>query len=130
MSSGGEADATGWTDALIGRQYETQKLEALVSHVEDCGGAVLVRGEVGTGKSILLAATGSFAESRGMQVCRVSGVRAEMDVPFAGCINCCDLCSTKLRTFPGLSVMCCMPVWRWIARRHETRLRSGWQASS
>jgi DNA-binding CsgD family transcriptional regulator len=59
-------------------------LEALVSRVRECGVTVLVRGQVGVGKSRLLAAVCDCAERRGIQVCRVSGVRAEMGVSFAG----------------------------------------------
>ena len=40
---------------LIGREYETRLLSGLVERVRDGGGAVVVRGEAGIGKSALLA---------------------------------------------------------------------------
>src|SRR5262249_9063818 len=48
------------------------------------GGALVVRGEAGIGKSALLAAAGQRARERGMLVLAASGVQSEANLPFAG----------------------------------------------
>ncbi|MCF3130475.1 ATP-binding protein [Streptomyces olivochromogenes] len=71
-----------YTDALIGRQDEMRRLDALLQAArESRGGALVLRGEPGIGKSALLrhvdeAATGFF-------VIRASGAEFEMELPFA-----------------------------------------------
>src|SRR5258708_4994427 len=48
------------------------------------GGALVVRGEAGIGKSALLNAAGRRATERGMLVLRTTGVQSEARMPFAG----------------------------------------------
>ena len=50
----------------------------------DRGGALLVRGEPGIGKSTLLAAARREAAERGLRVLAAAGVQSESDLPFAG----------------------------------------------
>ena len=69
---------------LVGREKELHVLDALLAKAALHGGALLLQGDPGVGKSVLLAAAIERAEGQGMQVWRASGVRSEAGVPFAG----------------------------------------------
>lgn len=70
---------------LHGRQAELSLLYDLTQRLEQGdGGSVLVRGEVGIGKSALLDAVKTRAENRGMRVASTIGIRSESRLPFAG----------------------------------------------
>src|SRR5918997_2215197 len=69
---------------IFGRERELVRLERLVDGVSEHGGALLVRGEAGIGKSTLLAAASWRAEAAGMRVLRATGVQSEAQLPFAG----------------------------------------------
>lgn len=69
---------------LIGREREREKLERLVQQAQaGHGGAVVVRGEAGVGKSALLAGAADRAETTGARVLRARGVESETQLPFA-----------------------------------------------
>jgi DNA-binding CsgD family transcriptional regulator/tetratricopeptide (TPR) repeat protein len=70
--------------ALVGRERELDALDAFLANAANRGGALLLRGEPGAGKSVLLAAGADRAENLGMQVWAASGVRSEASVPLAG----------------------------------------------
>jgi DNA-binding CsgD family transcriptional regulator len=74
------------TAALIGRERETYAINARLDAVRNLnrGVALLIRGQAGIGKSALLARATDLAEGQGMRVLKVSGVRSERHVPFAG----------------------------------------------
>src|SRR5260370_24449804 len=59
-------------------------LADLIDHVNERGGAVLMHGEAGVGKSALLAAVGMRARAYGMLVLSTTGVQSEAHLPFAG----------------------------------------------
>ena len=69
--------------ALLGRAVETGALEGVLAAVRDgLSGVLVLRGEAGVGKTALLD---WVAEQAGdMQVARVAGAEAEMDMGFAG----------------------------------------------
>jgi DNA-binding CsgD family transcriptional regulator len=69
---------------LYGRTRELDALSQLVERTPDGGGAVVVRGEAGIGKSSLAAEAGRRATARGMRVLDVRGVESELHLPFAG----------------------------------------------
>jgi DNA-binding CsgD family transcriptional regulator len=69
---------------LVGREAELRLLGDLVERVRDAGGAVVVRGEAGIGKSALLLEAGRMAVAGGVRVLRTAGVEAEAQVAFAG----------------------------------------------
>jgi DNA-binding CsgD family transcriptional regulator len=69
---------------LVGRDDDLSLLHDLVDHATERGGALVVRGEAGIGKSALLAAAGRRARARDMLVLTTSGVQAEAHLPFAG----------------------------------------------
>ncbi|WP_434739311.1 ATP-binding protein [Micromonospora sp. SH-82] len=67
---------------LYGRSTEVGVLDGVVARARDgCGGAVVVRGEAGAGKSALLDAVAS--RGGGMRVLRATGVESESDLAFA-----------------------------------------------
>jgi predicted ATPase len=69
---------------LIGRDRELATLYALVDGIEEQGGAVVVRGEAGIGKSALLAAAEERARDRGVGVVSTTGALSEAQLAFAG----------------------------------------------
>src|SRR5918995_1511582 len=69
---------------LYGRESAVGALDELIEGVDVRGGAVVVRGDAGIGKSTLLAAANRSASARGMVVLAVAGVQSEADLPFAG----------------------------------------------
>ena len=69
---------------LFGRERETERLAHAVGHLDTRGGALLVRGDAGIGKSALLEHTAALAARRGIQLLQTIGVECEAQLPFAG----------------------------------------------
>ncbi|MEV0582610.1 LuxR family transcriptional regulator [Nonomuraea sp. NPDC050310] len=69
---------------LIGRERETARIGALLDGLPRRGGALLVRGTPGIGKSALVAAAADDARRRGVVVLSAAGVQSETHLPFAG----------------------------------------------
>ncbi|MFD0319108.1 helix-turn-helix transcriptional regulator [Streptomyces flavalbus] len=70
---------------LYGRDAELRLLSDLVSRALDgAGGALLLRGEAGIGKTSLLSAVRESAGARGGRILSALGVQSEASVPFAG----------------------------------------------
>jgi DNA-binding CsgD family transcriptional regulator len=70
---------------LYGRDGEQQQLSDLIYRgFAGVGGALLVRGEAGIGKTALLQTVRKSAEAQGARVLSALGVQAEASVPFAG----------------------------------------------
>ncbi|MEU4626182.1 AAA family ATPase [Actinoplanes sp. NPDC023801] len=71
--------------ALLGRETERRALAALVEQAASgSGGAVVVVGEPGIGKSALVAEAAAQAAAGGIRVITAVGVESEEDVPCAG----------------------------------------------
>jgi len=69
--------------ALVGRSVERQVVAAVLAGARNgVGGALLVRGEPGIGKTALLRA--ATAGPTGLELLRVDGFEAESAIPFAG----------------------------------------------
>jgi DNA-binding CsgD family transcriptional regulator/tetratricopeptide (TPR) repeat protein len=66
---------------LVGRERE---LAILRQRLDALGGALVLRGAPGIGKSALLAEAAARADQLGLRVLRAVGVRSEAQVPFAG----------------------------------------------
>jgi DNA-binding CsgD family transcriptional regulator len=69
---------------LLGRDRELGELYALVDGIERRGGALVVRGDAGIGKSALLAAARERALGRGATVVSTAGALSEAQLGFAG----------------------------------------------
>jgi DNA-binding CsgD family transcriptional regulator/tetratricopeptide (TPR) repeat protein len=70
--------------ALHGRSDEVGRLLGLLDGTGSAGGALLVRGEAGIGKSALLGGLVDTARDRGHRVLTTTGVESEANLPFAG----------------------------------------------
>src|SRR5690349_867588 len=70
--------------ALLGRDRELQAVDTLVGRANEGGGALLIRGDAGIGKSALLGHAIESAEAADQRVLRAVGVRTEAHLPFAG----------------------------------------------
>jgi DNA-binding CsgD family transcriptional regulator len=72
-------------EGLLGRDAELHRVEALLDAARDGrGGALLLVGDAGIGKSTLLDAARARAGAHGIAVLSACAVEAERDVPFAG----------------------------------------------
>ncbi|WP_250006855.1 AAA family ATPase [Actinoplanes sp. M2I2] len=69
---------------LVGREHELRFLGELLDRVDGGGGAAVVSGEAGIGKSALLSAVSRQAASRQMRVLTTTGVPGEAQIAFAG----------------------------------------------
>lgn len=69
---------------ILGRERELARLDGLVDGLPGQGAALLVRGEPGIGKSVLLSVASRRAREAGMCVLRATGVQSEAELPFAG----------------------------------------------
>ena len=69
---------------LIGRDMEIARLEEAVRGLEEGGGAIVIGGDAGIGKTSLLEAVAAVARSKGYAVYRATGVESEANLPFAG----------------------------------------------
>ncbi len=69
---------------LLGREYELRVLTDLIERIRDGGGAMVLRGEAGIGKSALLTEVGRSAVGGGLRVLTTAGVQSEAQVAFAG----------------------------------------------
>jgi AAA ATPase domain len=71
-------------DALIGRHTELAAVQAFVERTRSDGEALLVLGEPGVGKTVLLDAAAETASAAGACVLRASGVGFEAVITFSG----------------------------------------------
>jgi DNA-binding CsgD family transcriptional regulator len=69
---------------LIGRESEAALLEALLDRLPDGGGAIVIRGEAGIGKSAMLGFAGERAGALGFAKLATVGVESEAELAFAG----------------------------------------------
>jgi DNA-binding CsgD family transcriptional regulator/tetratricopeptide (TPR) repeat protein/energy-coupling factor transporter ATP-binding protein EcfA2 len=71
-------------ETLIGRRGELATVRALVERARSSGEALLIIGEPGVGKTMLLDAAAGMASSAGACVLRASGVEFEAGISFSG----------------------------------------------
>ena len=69
---------------LIGRESEIAQLEVALGQAVEHGGALLISGPPGIGKTSLLNAAADEARTRGYKVLAVTGLECESQVPYAG----------------------------------------------
>jgi DNA-binding CsgD family transcriptional regulator len=82
--SGVIAEAAEASGVLLGRDRELLELYALVDGIGTRGGALVVRGDAGIGKSALLAATKERAQDQGLAVVSTTGALSEAQLAFSG----------------------------------------------
>jgi hypothetical protein len=69
---------------LLGRDAEIELLTSLLDGIGTGGGALVLYGEPGIGKSRLLSVAAELARERGFTVLSATGVQSEAHLPFAG----------------------------------------------
>src|SRR5216683_1703863 len=72
---------------LIGREAESEVLDAVIDQIHIRGGALIVRGEAGIGKSALLRRARARVTARGGRVLSTVGVELEAELAFAGLLQ-------------------------------------------
>ena len=97
--SGGRRDRAA---ELIDRQTERAVLDRLVGAVRDSQSrALVVRGDPGAGKTMLLAYLAGRAADTGCQLARAAGVQSEMELAFAGLHQLCVPLLGRAKQLPG-----------------------------
>jgi DNA-binding CsgD family transcriptional regulator/tetratricopeptide (TPR) repeat protein len=72
------------SELLIGRDAELRTLKEKLEGINERGGALLIRGDPGVGKTALLAAGGRLGVEKHLSVLNAAGVQSETNLPFAG----------------------------------------------
>ena len=69
---------------LVGRDSEMERIHTFLAAVRTDGAALLVTGEAGVGKTVLLNAASEAASAVGMRILRAVGVEFEAETSFSG----------------------------------------------
>jgi DNA-binding CsgD family transcriptional regulator len=69
---------------LVGRHAEVERLNALMDRLREGGGAFLISGEAGIGKSAMLGHVRAHAQAMGTTVLSTCGAESEAELGFAG----------------------------------------------
>src|SRR5437870_3804242 len=72
------------TGQLVGRDSELKRIHAFLASARTDGGALLVTGEPGVGKTVLLNAASEAASAAGMRVLLAAGVEFEAGMSYSG----------------------------------------------
>jgi predicted ATPase len=80
---GGGSPGQGSTERLFGRDQDLEFLRSFVDQAAVGSGALLLSGEAGVGKTVLLDAVAAHATAAGMRVLRAAGAEFEADLSFA-----------------------------------------------
>ncbi|MCX5242726.1 LuxR C-terminal-related transcriptional regulator [Streptomyces prunicolor] len=75
---------TGPAERLVGRDHDLGLVRGFVDEAMVSGGALLLSGDAGVGKTVLLDAAAGQAHSAGTRVVRAAGVEFESTIGFAG----------------------------------------------
>src|SRR6188508_2470008 len=85
---------------FVGRSIERDLLDGLLARVRaGKSEALVIRGEAGVGKTALLRYTAR--QAAGFQVAQLTGVEAEMELPFAGVHQLCTAMPDRIDTLPA-----------------------------
>jgi DNA-binding CsgD family transcriptional regulator len=102
MPTGGQQARPGSSGSpLFGREAEVGILDQLVAQIPKRGGALVLRGDPGIGKTALLAAASATASSTGVSVLRTAGAQSETGLAFAGLHQLLLPMLTSLDRLPG-----------------------------
>ncbi|HYB85496.1 MAG TPA: AAA family ATPase [Streptosporangiaceae bacterium] len=86
---------------LFGREAEIAVLDQFVARIPEQGGALVLRGDPGIGKTTLLTAASAVASSNGVSVLRTAGAQSETGLAFAGLHQLLRPVLTWLDRLPG-----------------------------
>jgi len=87
---------------LLGREDEVRLLTSLLDGVEGAGGALVLRGEPGVGKSRLLSEAAALARDQGFTVLSTTGVQFEAHLAFAGLHQVLRPVRSSMERLPGM----------------------------
>ena len=73
-----------YSSSLSGRDAEVAILDQLVNRIPDRGGALVLRGDPGIGKTALLSVASAVASAKGIPVLHTAGTQSEAGLAFAG----------------------------------------------
>ena len=76
-------------------------LDQLVARIPERGGALVLRGDPGIGKTALLAVASAAASSKGISVLRTAGAQSEIGLAFAGLHQLLHAVLARLDRLPG-----------------------------
>jgi DNA-binding CsgD family transcriptional regulator len=88
------------SERILGRDRELGIISDLVASANEGGGALLIRGDAGIGKSALLERAIELARAGGTRIVRTTGVRTETNLPFAGLHQLLQPILARLDTLP------------------------------
>ena len=88
------------TSELIGRNDEAARIDRLLDSVRERGGALVIRGEAGIGKSALLERARGRASSLGARMLATAGVESESELAFAGLHQLLAPIAKRIETLP------------------------------
>ncbi len=86
---------------VFGRTTEMGTIRSLLDDVAHGGGAMVMSGQRGTGKTLLLDAADRAARSIGLRVVRINGTEFEADIPLAGVHQLLVTLSGEISELPG-----------------------------
>jgi hypothetical protein len=75
---------SGPAEPLVGRDHDLGLVRGFIDEAMVSGGALLLSGDAGVGKTVLLDAAAERAHGAGMRVVRAAGVEFESTITFAG----------------------------------------------
>ena len=93
----------GTASLLYGRDQELARLRDLIDRISDRGGALVLRGEAGIGKSALISQAAARARERGLSILTATGVQSEARFAFAGLHQLLRGCALAVLTSGNLS---------------------------
>jgi DNA-binding CsgD family transcriptional regulator len=96
-----ESSAWAPTSALIGRDAERQRLDAVLDHLRQGSAALIVRGEPGIGKSAFLHHARQRAGDLGARVLATVGSESEAELAFAGLHELLRPISSRMVSLPA-----------------------------
>ena len=111
---------------MVDRHHESGVLIGLLDDVRGGrGGVVVIRGEAGIGKTVLLDYTAWTASD--LRLVRVAGVESEMELAFAALHQFCAPMLDQLARLPSHSAMPWEPHWACAPDRHRINSSSAWR---
>jgi predicted ATPase len=99
---------------IIGREAGLARLRGLMEQVPLAGQVLLVTGEAGMGKTVLLADAAGRARSAGVRVLSVTGRESESRLAFAGLHQLLRPVLSSAAGLPGRQAEALTGRWAWL----------------